>query len=166
MPSVVHGPGKKEGDQAVLPSRPVSLWECLADHTASMDEFQLRRTAALCLHVVCGWRLEDIGRLIDRDKGHVSREIDKAKTELADILQEAGIEIQLYATEPDPDDKSKVQVKTGLHANEARILNIEAAKAALSISKQLRQWLLAGGLSAALEADADRVAAETLKDAA
>ena len=143
--------GKRVGQQAELPARPSSLWECLADRTAEMSLGELRRVAMLLLRVVCAWRLEDIGRLFDLHKGHVSREIDRAREELSELLREAGIDPSQYAAEATAEGK-KEPVKVRLAPDELAALKREAARVALSESKQARLWMLAGGLATAIAA--------------
>lgn len=149
MPSVVHGPGKRDGQAAEMPPRPSSLWECLADHADGLDVHQLKRASMLLLRVVCGWRLEDIGRAFALHKGHVSRSIDQAKSELAAILQGAGIDIDNYAEAGG--HKRGGPVFLYLTAEQKQALTRSAKRAALSTSAQGQIWLLAGGLASAVQ---------------
>ena len=114
---------------------------------------QLRRSAMLLLRVVCAWRLEDIGRLFDLHKGHVSREIDRARDELADLLRDAGIDPSQYAAEEPAQELKKQLAFVRLLPTETRALKRSARQAALSESKQARVWMLAGGLAAAIAAE-------------
>lgn len=152
MPSLVHGPGNYEGTAAEPPARPTSAWECIASHAQSMPVPQLRRVAMLTLSVVSGWRLEDIGKLFDLHKGHVCREVERARSEMAQILSEAGIELASETPDIPFGGPSKIHFLR-LSEHEASALSMAASLAGVSKSEQIRRWMHVGGLNRALGGD-------------
>lgn len=164
MPSVVHGPGKQEGMAAELPPRPSSLWECLADKVEGMDVHQVRRVMMLILRVTIGVRLEDIGRAFDLHKGHVSREIDRATSDLLAMCVEAGIDPPLPQSDVG-DVCNAVPQTIRLFREEWNAMRREATRSGFSVSKQARIWLLAGGMGSAIKALRMTPAAEGEPDA-
>ncbi len=145
MPSIVYGPGKREGQAAEPPARPISAWECLADKVPDMPQPQQRRVSMLMLRVVCCWRLEDIGHLFELHKGHVSREVDRARLEVAVILKDAGVDVS-PEIRPDDADPLDEKITVRLTITEKRTLGRMSGLSGRSDSKQARQLILRGGL--------------------
>lgn len=97
------------------------------------------------LRHVCSWRLEDIGKLFDKHKGHVSREIDRARLEAAKLLKSSGVETLILKTAARPGRRSRIICY--MTADERRQLADVAAAAGMSQSEQMLELMKAGGLA-------------------
>jgi hypothetical protein len=156
MPSVICGPGNREGQASDFAPRPSSSWECLASHVQGLEHARLRRTSMLMLRVVCGWRLEDVGILFGLHKGHVCREVERARLEMAAILHAAGIDLQPPAE--NAFGRRSVVLYSWITRLEHDILSRCAKECGRSRSQQARLWIRAGGLDAAVQSHLDAIA--------
>ena len=144
MPSIVHGPGKREGMAVQAARSPSRTWEILAREMVGMTAEMRRRIAMLQLHIVCEWTMADLGSLFNLHKGHVCREIQKARVELHDKLTAAGLDL----VQSTPEELGRAEViYVRLTSEEATAFRAHVRRNGVSDSKQARAWILAGGLS-------------------
>ena len=74
---------QQNGSKIVLPrTGPDDFWKLIHDHYAAEDPRKWKYLAMLALRENAGWPLERIGAVFGHPKGHVTRCLEKIKSEL------------------------------------------------------------------------------------
>lgn len=80
----------QEGFKIVLPRVGAdSFWKLIHDYYAEDDPRKWKYLAMLALRENAGWPLDDIGRVFQHPKGHITRCLQTVKSELRSRFQAA-----------------------------------------------------------------------------
>ena len=85
------------------------FWKLIHDHYAGDDSRKWKYLAMLALRENAGWTLEDIGRVFNHPKGHVTRCLEAVKSEIRERFRVSPELLELDpALDPTlPDDRDR-----------------------------------------------------------
>lgn len=110
----------KDGTKIVLPrSGPDEFWQAIHRHFAGEDQRKWKYLAMLALRENAGWPLEQIGKVFDHPKGHVTRCLARIKRDLREHFRMSPSLLELTQDEAAEDEILAERPVTGADSDDA-----------------------------------------------